>query len=258
MTPGQQALVAAAGFAAGSINGIAGGGSLVSFPALLAVGRPALTANVTSTVGIWPGYLGGVVGFRAETGDQADRIRSLLPATLAGALVGAVLLLTTSPDAFEALTPFLILIACALFAAQPVLGTRLAARQDAEDDARTARQADRRVAVQAGTFASAVYGAYFGAGLGILLLAVLGTLLPDRLVRTNGLRGVLSLVTNTVAALLFMARAPVAWGAAGLLAGGSLVGGYIGARFSRRVPPVVLRTFVIAVGVLAAGRLLLS
>lgn len=256
---------------AGGINGIAGGGSLVSFPALLAVGQPALAANVTSTVGIWPGYLGGVFGFRRELADQAGRIRSLLPATLGGAAAGAVLLLTTSADAFEALTPFLILLACAMFAAQPVLSRRIAERDEVDEPAEAPvpprggggvgdrrRPADRRAAAQIGTFVSAVYGAYFGAGLGIVLLAVLGTLLPDRLVRTNGLRGALSLLTNTVAALIFVVRAPVAWGAAGLLAGSSLVGGYAGARFSRRIPAPVLRGFVIAVGVVAAGRLLLT
>lgn len=261
MTPGQRALVAAAGFAAGGINGIAGGGSLVSFPALLAAGQPALAANVTSTVGIWPGYLGGVLGFRAEIADQAGRIRSLLPVTLAGAGAGAVLLLTTSPAAFEAITPFLILAACALFAVQPVLGRRVAARAGVEgvapEEGPPGRPAHRRAA-QAGTFVSAVYGAYFGAGLGIVLLAVLGTLIPDRLVRTNGLRGVLSLVINTVAALIFLVGAPVAWEAAGLLAASSLAGGYAGARFSRRVPPVVVRAFVITVGLVAAGRLLLA
>lgn len=272
MTPGQQALVALAGFVAGGINGIAGGGSLVSFPALLAVGQPALTANVTSTVGIWPGYLGGVVGFRSEIADQAGRIRSLLLPTLAGSVAGAVLLLTTPAEAFEALTPFLILLACALFAAQPILGARVAARAAADADAEAdadgsegegegeeaASPPGHRAAAQVGTFASAVYGAYFGAGLGIVLLAVLGILLPDRLVRTNGLRGLLSLLTNTVAALIFIAGAPVSWGAAGLLAASSLIGGYAGARLSRRIPSPLLRTVVIAVGVIAAVRLLLS
>ena len=260
MTPGQRALVAAAGFLAGGINGIAGGGSLVSFPALLAVGQPPLAANVTSTVGIWPGYLGGVLGFRREIGDQAQRVRALLPATLVGAAAGSVLLLTTPSTAFEALTPFLILAACLLFALQPVLAARVAARAAAEDeheDEAPARSRDRRAAAQAGTFASAVYGAYFGAGLGVVLLAVLGILLPDRLVRTNGLRGLLSLITNTVAAVFFIALAPVEWEPAGLLAAGSLIGGYTGARFSRRLPAPLLRTFVIAVGVVAAGRLLL-
>lgn len=250
----------AAGFIAGGINGIAGGGSLVSFPSLLAVGQPALDANVTSTVGIWPGYLGGVFGFRTEVADQADRIWSLLPTTLAGSVAGAVLLLTTPAGAFEALTPYLILVATGLFAVQPVLATKVAARATAAEEAghTPTRLPEHRVAAQAGTFLSAVYGAYFGAGLGILLLAVLGTLLPDRLVRTNGLRGVLSLLTNTVAALIFLVRAPVAWGAAGLLAGASLVGGYAGARFSRRIPAPLLRLSVVTVGLVAAVRLLLS
>jgi uncharacterized membrane protein YfcA len=257
VTPGQQALVAVAGFLAGGINGMAGGGSLVSFPTLLAVGQPALTANVTSTVGIWPGYLGGVLGFRKEVADQSDRIRSLLPATLVGAVGGSVLLLTTPAGAFEALTPYLILVACGLFALQPALAARVAARAEAAE-AEAEGAADRGVTVQLATFVSAVYGAYFGAGLGIVLLAVLGIMLPDKLVRTNGLRGVLSLLTNTVAALIFLVRAPVAWGAAGLLAGASLVGGYAGARFSRRIPAPALRAFVISVGVVAAVRLLVS
>ncbi len=230
----------------------------MSFPALLAVGQPAFTANVTSTLGIWPGYLGGVVGFRAEITDQADRLRSLLPATLAGAAGGAVLLLTTSPDAFEAITPFLIVLACALFAAQPLLARKVAARAVAPGGELRRLVPERGAAVQAATFVSAAYGAYFGAGLGIVLLAVLGILLPDHLVRTNGLRSVLSLATNSVAAVLFVLLAPVAWGAAGLLAVSSLVGGYVGARTARHVPAPLLRSFVITVGLIAAGRLLLG
>lgn len=245
--------MAGAGFVAGAINGLAGGGSLVSFPALLAVGQPALTANVTSTVGIWPGYLGGVLGFRAEVADQADRIRSLLPATLAGAVIGAGLLLTTPKGAFESLAPFLILAVCALFAAQPALAARVKARADAADGGHRARPGK---AAHLGTFLAAIYGAYFGAGLGVVLLAVLGILLPDRLLHTNGLRGVLSLVTNTVAALIFSLVAPVAWGAAALLAGGSLVGGYIGSLFSHWLPTPVLRAFVICVGLVGAVRLI--
>ena len=277
MTPGQQALVVAAGFLAGGINGIAGGGSLVSFPALIALGQPALAANVTSTVGIWPGYLGGVIGFRREVSDQGGRIRSLLPATLAGAVAGAALLLTTPSDAFEAIAPFLILAACALFAAQPLLTRRL--DRDGRDDldrgggaeasghgdrdgagapGPTTRAAPRRPgpAVQAGGFLAATYGAYFGAGLGVVLLALFGTLLPDRLVRTTSLRTVLSLVTNTVAAGVFLVAAPVDWGKAGLLAGGALVGGFAGARVARRIPGALLRVVVITIGVAGAVRLL--
>lgn len=252
----------AAGIAAGGINGIAGGGSLVSFPALLAVGQPALAANVTSTVGIWPGYLGGVVGFRAEATAQRRRIRSLLPATLGGAVAGGVLLLTTPSEAFEAIAPFLILGACVLFAVQPLLARRWAddgvPPGPAADDGPERKQPARGILVQAGTFLAAVYGAYFGAGLGVVLLAVFGTLVPDRLVRTTSLRTVLSLVINTVAAALFVVAAPVDWGLAGLLAGGSLVGGFAGARVARRIPTALLRAVVITIGVTGAVRLLLT
>lgn len=273
MTPGQQALVAAAGFLAGGINGIAGGGSLVSFPALLTLGQPALAANVTSTVGIWPGYLGGVIGFRREVSDQGRRIRSLLPATLAGAVAGAALLLTTPSDAFEAIAPFLILGACALFAAQPLLTRRLAGDGDGDGGPDGGRPEGGAPATGPGpgaapprpgpvvpvaTFLAATYGAYFGAGLGVVLLAVFGTLLPDRLVRTSSLRTVLSLLTNTVAAAVFVVAAPVDWEKAGLLAAGALLGGFVGARVARRIPGVVLRAVVIAIGVAGAARLLLT
>lgn len=263
MTPGQQALVVGAGFVAGGINGIAGGGSLVSFPALIALGQPALAANVTSTVGIWPGYLGGVVGFRAEVADQRGRIRWLLPATLAGAVVGAVLLLTTPPDAFEAIAPLLILVACAIFAVQPLVARRVAEAvgHPGPGDTAADQELDRPKAgapVLGAAFLSAVYGGYFGAGLGVLLLAVLGTLLPDHLVRTSSLRGVLSLAINTVAAALFALVAPVAWGSAGLLACGALLGGFLGARVARSIPGALLRAVVIAIGVAGAVRLLLA
>lgn len=252
-----------AGFVAGGINGIAGGGSLVSFPALVALGQPALAANVTSTVGIWPGYLGGVVGFRAEVADQVDRIRTLLPATLAGALVGAVLLLTTPSEAFEAIAPLLILLACALFAIQPLVSRRLADAigDPAPADTGAGEEPVRPragMAVVGATFLSSAYGGYFGAGLGVLLLAVLGTLLPDHLVRTSSLRSVLSLVTNTVAAALFVVVAPVTWGSAGLMACGALLGGFVGARVARHIPDVLLRAVVIVIGVAGAVRLLLT
>lgn len=258
MSLAQQVLVLGAGLVAGGINGVVGGGSLVSFPVLLAVGQPALAANVTSTVGIWPGYLGGLAGSRTETRDQAGRLRSLAPATLAGAAAGAVLLLTTSPGSFEAVTPYLILAATALFAAQPRLTRWVVARGQNPATTAQSRPYERRPAAQLATFFAAVYGAYFGAGLGIVLLAVLGILIPDRLVRTNGLRTVLSLAINTVAAAIFLARAPVVWSAVGLLGVGSLVGGFAGARLARWLPAPVLRASVVIIGLTATGRLLLG
>jgi uncharacterized membrane protein YfcA len=250
VTPGDVGILVAAGLGAGLVNGIAGGGSLVSFPVLIATGQTALVANVTSTVGIWPGYLGGVAGYREELAGQRARIRRLAPIAVAGAIAGAVLLLTTPAAAFRSAAPFLILFACGLFAVQPLLAKRLRGREVERDDAHLSPS------LIAGVFLGSVYGAYFGAGLGVVLLAVLGATMVDRLVRLNGLRGVLSLLVNSVAVAVFAVAAPVAWEPAGLMAGASLVGGYVGARVARRVPAWLLRGAVLVFGVVAAARLL--
>lgn len=244
--PWREAFLALAGLSAGFVNGVAGGGTLVSFPVLLALGLPAVRANVTSTIGIWPGYLGGVAGFRREIGDQLDRLRELAPVAAAGAIAGAVLLLVTPSHAFSRAAPYLVLLACGLFALQPVLAKRLAAVGGRQ----------RRILAQGGTFVACVYGAYFGAGLGVLLLAILGIAIPDRLVRTSGLRSMLSLGVNTIAAIVFSIAAHVAWSYAGVLAATSLVGGYAGARFARRVPAGPLRILIVLIGLAAAARLL--
>ncbi len=244
--PWRDAFVALAGLGAGIVNGIAGGGTLVSFPVLLAVGVPALRANVTSTVGIFPGYLGGVAGFRREIADQKDRLRTLAPVAVAGGVGGAVLLLVTPSSAFSRAAPYLILVACGLFASQPLLSKRL----------ERAGGRSRRLVAQGGVLAACAYGSYFGAGLGVLLLGVLGVAMPDRLARMNGLRSVISLGVNTIAAAVFVVAAHVAWTYAGLLAVTSLVGGYAGARLALRVPAPPLRVLIILIGLAAAARLL--
>lgn len=248
LTTGRDLLLAAAGVVAGIFNGVAGGGTLISFPVLLGLGYPALTANVTSTVGIWPGYLGSVAGFRAEIGDQRDRVRSLVPAACGGAIVGAALLLTTPSSDFDRLAPWLVLFASVLFAAQPVLVRLLGG---SGHDHRT-----RRALLFGGTFLSAVYGGYFGAAMGIMLLAVLGLALPDTLARTSGLRSILSVLVNGVAAVVFLVHGSLAWDAVGLLAAGSLCGGWLGARIARRLPAPALRVVVIVIGVATAVKLL--
>ena len=246
LSTSQDLLLALAGLGAGVVNGAAGGGTLLSFPALLAVGYPALTANVTSTVGIWTGYLGGAAGFRKEVAAQKGRLAALAPTVVVGAVVGGVLLLTTPSKDFSVLAPYLLLFSCLLFAIQPLVRSWLAKRGEPRS---------HTVPMHAGMFVAAVYGAYFGAGLGVVMLAVLGTALAEPLVRVNGLRSVLSLIVNTVAVVIFVARAHVAWGAAGLMAGCALVGGYAGSRLARRIPTVVLRTVVIALGVGTAVQL---
>lgn len=249
LSPGQELLLALAGLGAGFVNGAAGGGTLISFPALLAVGYPALTANVTSTVGIWSGYLGGSAGFRKEVNSERAQLRVLGATIFVGAVAGGVLLLTTPSHDFAVLAPYLLLAACALFAVQPLLAARLRRRGTAE---RT-----HAALLHAGTFLGAVYGAYFGAGLGVVLLAVLASTLPEPLVRVNGLRSVIALIVNTIAVVIFAAHAHVAWPAAGLMVGSALVGGYAGARVSRRVSASVLRVAVIAIGLASALDLLI-
>lgn len=248
MDVAQAGFLSAAGLVAGLVNGVAGGGSLVSFPALLAAGYPALGANVTSTVAIWPGYLGGTAGFRREVRAQQDRIRQIGLTTLVGAGCGAALLLTTPSGFFRQVAPFLILAACGLFAFQPILARRLRER-GGEDGTHPAL-------LHAGTFCSALYGSYFGAGLGVLLLGVLGLALPDRLLRLNGLRSVMSLGINSVAVVIFALAAPVAWTAVALMAVASLVGGFVGANLARYLPAGILKLVVIGLGLATAARLL--
>jgi uncharacterized protein len=250
LTGGQELLLAVAALGAGVVNGAAGGGTLISFPALLAVGYPALTANVTSTVGIWTGYLGGAAGFRRELANQRQRLRSMAATVVAGAVVGGILLLTTPTHDFKLLAPFLLLIACALFAFQPVLGSWLRRHDEAGRS--------HKVLLHGGSFVAAIYGAYFGAGLGVVLLAVLGTTLAEPLKRINGLRSVLALIINTVAVIIFVAHAHVAWRAAGLMTGSALVGGYLGARLARRIPTVALRVIIVTIGLFTALDLLLG
>lgn len=269
MTSGDMLLIAVAGLGAGAVNGMAGGGSLVSYPALLATGHGALVANVTNTVGILPGYAGGAAGFRGELRSQRARVREFAPLALLGGLAGAALLLTTPDDVFDGVAPVLIIAACLLFAVQPLLSKRIARRRaaiaaetthvdihtgdDSHGDPGT-RPASRMV--KAAVFVASVYGGYFGAGLGVIYLAVLGTVLPEPLPKINSLRGVMSLVVNALAVALFGIAADVAWGAAGILAATSLVGGYIGARTALRLPAPVLRVVVLAFGVVAVWRLL--
>jgi len=240
--------LAAAAFAAGAINAVAGGGSLVSFPALLAAGYPSKTANVTNTVALWPGYLGGVVGYRAELRGQGGRARrALLPAIL-GAIAGSAILLATPESAFDAIVPFLIVFACVLLAAQEPLA-RLAQRHRIG----AATDEDFPWPVYLTIFAMAIYGAYFGAGLGIMMLAALSILLPDALHRSNALKGLQSFVINGVAVIYFALFGPVEWLPCLVMAAGSAAGGYYGVGFAKRLGPRWLKLAVVTYGLIVAG-----
>ncbi len=240
----QLALLSGAAFAAGAVNAVAGGGSLVSFPALLAVGYPSVAANVTNMIAVTPGYASGSTAYHAELRGQGRRLRDLALVTAAGTAVGIAILLVAPAGAFEAVVPFLVLLACALLAVQPVLARVVTRRAHAGHGLRGA------------TFAAAIYGGYFGAGLGIMLLAVLEAFLEDDLQRLNALKGVLSLVVALVAGVLVAALGPVAWIPALLMAAANAVGGWVGGRTARRLPATALRWGIVAFGVAVAVVLL--
>jgi uncharacterized membrane protein YfcA len=245
------ALLVVAGLAAGAVNAAAGGGSLISFPALLAVGYPSITANVTNAVALLPGYVGGSLAYRRELAGQRPRVIALGATATAGAVVGAVLLISTSQAVFDVLVPFLILAGCALLAAQPFISRHLRAPASGPD-------AHRSLPLHAGTFAATVYGGYFGAGLGIMLLAVLALSLDDDLQRLNALKGVLSLVVSVASVAYFAAFGPVEWAAAAIMAAAAFAGGNLGVALARRLRPELLRAVVVGFGVVVALWLLIK
>ncbi len=249
------------GLGAGIFNGVAGGGSLISFPLLLALGFPALTANVTNTVGIWPGYLGGAAGFRREIADQRRPLVRLSPVAILGGVAGAVLLLTTSSSLFTTMAPWLVLGASVLFAFQPLLRRALNSTKSENgtaDETGSPVQQSHSILLVGGTFVASVYGGYFGAGLGVMLLAILGLALPDSIARTSGMRTVLSILVNGVAASVFLIHGGLAWKAVAFLAIGSVIGGWVGARLALAISPTALRIAVVLIGLGTTVKLLVS
>jgi uncharacterized membrane protein YfcA len=262
LEPAQIVLLAGAGLLAGAVNAVAGGGSLLSFPALLAVGFPALTANVTNSVALTPGYFGGTLGYRRELEGQRPRILALGAISAAGAVLGAFLPVVSSAELFERIVPFLIFLACGLLAAQTRLARLVRRRREGREDRPPA--GDRAAAdphtlpLFAAQFLAAVYGAYFGAGVGIMMLAILGIFLADSLQRLNALKGLLSLLINAIAAAYFVLFADVRWVAVAVMAVTSLLGGQLGVVLARRLNDQVLRWLVIAFGVAVGLRLLVA
>jgi uncharacterized protein len=244
------AAVLGAGLAAGTINTIVGSGSLITFPTLLGLGYAPVVANVSNTVGLFPGSLSGAVGYRRELAGQRSRALRLGLIAVLGGISGGILLLALPAEAFERIVPFLILAACLLMAVQPRLSAILAQRgHDGEAHGLLASVA---------VYATAVYGGYFGAAQGVMLMAFLAIFLTDDLQRLNGLKNVLVMLVNGVAALLFLAIAPIAWEAAALIAVGAVGGGQLGAVIGRRFPPALLRFAIILVGTVVAVRLVLG
>jgi uncharacterized membrane protein YfcA len=248
-----QAGVALAGVGAGLINTVVGSGTLITFPVLLAAGLPPVTANVSNTLGLVPGSVSGVLGYRRELTGLAPLLRRLGAAALAGGLTGAVLLLALPAKAFETAVPVLIGAALVLVLAQPLLAKRLAARAQTGP-----RPEYGGRALLVGVYLCGIYGGYFGAAQGVLLLGLMGVLLDLELQRINAVKNVLALAVNGIAAVFFLFNGPIDWRAALLIAAGSVVGGQLGALVGRRLPAPVLRGVIVAVGVVAITRVVLG
>jgi uncharacterized membrane protein YfcA len=248
----QMVAVLLAGMAAGTINVVVGSGTLITFPTLLAFGVPPVTANVSNTIGLVPGVASGVVGYRRELRGQRARAIRLGSASVAGGIVGAVLLLSLPDGAFSAIVPALIVVGLLLVVLQPRISDWVDRRHDG------ARGDFGPWWVWPAVFGTGVYGGYFGAAQGVILMGLLGIGIADTLQRLNGLKNVLAGLVNGVAGLIFVVVADVDWTVVGLIAAGSVVGGQLGATVGRRLSPVVLRVVIVLVGLVALAVFLLD
>ncbi|WP_245194600.1 sulfite exporter TauE/SafE family protein [Kitasatospora phosalacinea] len=239
-------LLTAAATGAGAVNAVVGSGSLITFPALVAMGYPPILATVSNNVGLVPGMGAAAYGYRRELRGQGPLVRGLAAVAGVGALVGSLLLLALPPTWFRAVVPVLVVAACLLVLLQPVLS-----RRGAAPPARAPRPGPLRW----GVLGTGVYGGYFGAAQGVLLIGLLGALTTEHLQRLNAVKNVLALTVNLVAAVVFVCATSVDWTVAALVAAGSTVGGLLGARYGRRLPPAGLRWTIAAVGLLAVLRL---
>jgi uncharacterized protein len=255
------------GIAAGAVNAVVGSGSLITFPTLLAFGFPPIVANVSNNVGLVPGNISGAVGYRRELSGQRGRLIRLGAFAIAGSVGGAAALLTLPPGSFKLIVPVLILSACVLVLIQPWLSARIVARRNRlakqtgaaqTGAARTGAERSERTspALAAGVFGSAAYGGYFGAAQGVLVIGLLGTFLEENLQRVNGAKNVLVAMVNGAAAVVYIIFAHVAWLVVLLIAVGSTIGGLLGAKFGRKLPPIALRIFVVVIGVISAVKLI--
>jgi uncharacterized membrane protein YfcA len=246
-------VIAAAGAAAGVINAIVGSGSLITFPILLALGYPPLTANISNNIGLVPGGVSGTWGYRRELSGQSGTLRRLAPMSVVGSLAGALLLLWLPASAFEAIVPVLIAIAVVLVVLQPRIAAWAAGRREG-------RRGHVGPLAMIAVLIAGMYGGYFGAAQGVLLIGLLGSLLVENLQVVNAIKNLLTLLVNAVAAVTFTVVAPeqVDWAVVVLIAAGSLTGGLAGAWVGRRLKPTILRGVVVVIGLIALVRLLTS
>lgn len=251
-------LIALAGVGAGAINAVVGSGTLITFPTLVALGFPPVTATMSNAVGLVAGGVSGTWGYRRELRGQWHRLRWQIPASLVGAGIGAWLLLHLPETVFTRVVPVLLIGALVLVMIGPRIQAWAKRRAEFLGQSADHVSAARMVALIAGTFAVGIYGGYFTAAQGILLIAVMGALLPEDMQRMNAAKNLLSLLVNIVAALAYTVVAfdRISWVAAGLIAVGSLIGGFLGAHYGRRLSPGVLRAVIVVVGLIGLYRLL--
>jgi len=233
------ALVGAAALAGGAVNAIAGGGSLITFPTLLACGIPAVTASATNTVALCPGYLGAALAQRRDMVGQGRRAARVLPGAAIGGVAGALVLMHVSPKAFDVVVPFLLLVAVVLLGVQDRLRAYLA-------KGREHGQSELAAAVLVAL--ASVYGGFFGAGLGIIVLGVLGVVIEDTFTRLNAFKQFTTLIVNVAAAIVFVLVARLDWSVVIAMAVMSLIGGVIGGAIASRVSAKVLRAIVMIIG----------
>ena len=248
-----------AGVGAGAINAVVGSGTLFTFPVLLSLGFPPVTATMSNAIGLVPGSVSGTWGYRKELAGQGQRVLRLVPASLVGAITGAWLLLHLPAETFEAVVPVLLVLALVLVVTQTRIQRALARRRGRRAAVGTESEGRGVVAFLA-TYLIGCYGGYFAAAQGILLVGALGALIPETLQRINALKNLLALIVNTVAASTYaiVAFDRVSWTAAGLIAAGSLVGGFLGASLGRRLSPAVLRGAIVVLGIVGIWRILVG
>ena len=251
MTGAEIAIVVAAGFVAGTINTVVGSGTLVTFPVLLGLGYPPVVANVSNSLGLVPGSVTGAIGYRRELRGQGGRLLRFGAVTVLGAITGALLLLVLPPDAFEAVVPVLIVLALVLVLLQPFIATWLARRS-------VERHPHGGIPLLLSVFGTAIYGGYFGAAQGVILVALMGILLDETLQRINGIKNVFVATANLASGVVFVFVADVDWLVVALLAGGSILGGVVGARIGRRLRPSWLRATIVVVGTVAIVQLIVT
>ena len=240
-------LVGLAAIVAGTINALAGGGTLITFPMLVAVGVPAVAANVTNTVALCPGYVGGTLAQRNDLKGQQNRLWFLLLAGVIGGLIGGFLLLHTGEKLFKGLIPYLILAASLLLAVQDPVRAWLTRRMS---ESQSTANHEKWAALPVGL--AAIYGGYFGAGLSVIVLAALGLTFEDTLTRLNALKQLIGFSVNVAAAIFFVFSGQVVWAAALVMAVGALIGGTLGGRLAGRVKPATLRWMVVSIGIIVS------